>query len=48
LKSGRRICQIVFALMDKPALRPYAGKYQGQRRAVGSRIFQDADGAAGK
>jgi dCTP deaminase len=48
LKSGRRICQIVFALMDKPALRPYAGKYQGQRRAVGSRIFQDEDGAAGK
>jgi dCTP deaminase len=44
LKSGRRICQIVFAFMDKPAARPYSGKYQGQKRAVGSRIFQDADG----
>jgi len=43
LTSGRRICQIVFARMDGPASRPYAGKYQGQRAAVGSRVFQDLD-----
>lgn len=44
LVSGRRICQIVFARMDGPASRPYAGKYQNQRDAVGSRVFQDPDG----
>jgi dCTP deaminase len=43
LTSGRRICQIVFARMDGPASAPYAGKYQGQRNPVGSRIFQDED-----
>lgn len=46
LASGRRICQIVFALMDRPTKRPYAGKYQGQKRTVGSRIFQDGEGVA--
>ncbi len=45
LSAGRRICQIVFALMDRCTNNPYAGKYQGQRRTVGSRIFQDGDGA---
>ncbi len=44
LTSGRRICQIVFAFMDKPTRTPYAGKYQGQRGTVGSRIFRDAEG----
>ncbi len=43
LASGRRICQIVFAMMDRPAGRPYGGKYQGQRDAVGSRVWQDRD-----
>jgi dCTP deaminase len=43
LAAGRRICQIVFARMDAPASRPYAGKYQNQRDAVGSRVFQDPD-----
>ena len=43
LESGRRICQIVFAFMDKCTRKPYAGKYQGQARTVGSRIFQDGD-----
>ena len=43
LESGRRICQIVFAFMDKSTKRPYAGKYQGQRRTVGSRIALDPD-----
>jgi dCTP deaminase len=43
LASGRRICQIVFAQMDKPTRTPYAGKYQGQRGTVGSRISSDSD-----
>jgi dCTP deaminase len=43
LSSGRRICQIVFAFMDKATRTPYAGKYQGQRGTVGSRIFKDSD-----
>ncbi|HET6485046.1 MAG TPA: dCTP deaminase [Spirochaetia bacterium] len=46
LACGRRICQIVFALMDQPAGRPYAGKYQGQRGTVGSRIDRDTEGSA--
>ena len=44
LPSGRRICQIVFARMDCPASRPYAGKYLNQREPTGSRVFQDPDG----
>ena len=43
LTSGRRICQLVFAMMDRPAVRPYAGKYQFQQKTTGSRIFQDED-----
>jgi len=45
LQAGRRICQIVFAFMDQFTRRPYAGKYQGQRGTVGSRVFQDRDTA---
>jgi hypothetical protein len=30
--------------MDKATRTPYAGKYQGQRGTVGSRIFKDSDG----
>lgn len=41
LEAGRRICQLVFAQMDLAAARPYRGKYQGQRNAVGSRVFLD-------
>jgi len=41
LDAGRRICQLVFCKMDKPAENPYHGKYQGQKEAVGSRIFLD-------
>jgi len=41
LQSGRRVCQLVFAQMDRAAESPYQGKYQGQRKPVGSRIFQD-------
>lgn len=43
LTAGRRICQLVFAFMDKEAENPYDGKYQGQRRATGSRVFMDTD-----
>jgi dCTP deaminase len=43
LASGRRICQIVFARMDQATRTPYAGKYQGQRGTVGSKIFKDTD-----
>ncbi len=41
LRAGRRVGQMVFARMDKPASRPYRGKYQGQRGATGSRVFLD-------
>ncbi len=41
LKSGRRVGQLVFALMDKNAQHPYRGKYQGQRGATGSRVYMD-------
>lgn len=43
LKAGRRVGQLVFARMDSPALNPYSGKYQGQRGAMGSRVFMDAE-----
>lgn len=43
LEAGRRICQLVFCKMDRPAEKPYLGKYQGQSRAVGSRIFLDEE-----
>jgi len=43
LSAGRRICQIVFAFMDKATQTPYKGKYQGQRGTVGSMIFKDLD-----
>lgn len=41
LQKGRRICQLVFAKMDGPADNPYRGKYQGQNKSVGSRVFLD-------
>ena len=43
LRSGRRICQLVFARMDQPASTPYQGKYQGQRKPMGSRIYLDGE-----
>jgi dCTP deaminase len=43
LKAGRRICQLVFCKMDQAALVPYKGKYQGQRKTTGSRIFKDEE-----
>ena len=43
LEAGRRICQLVFCRMDQTASQPYRGKYQGQMRAVGSRVFKDRE-----
>lgn len=43
LKAGRRVGQLVFALMDDKALNPYSGKYQGQKGATGSRVFMDSE-----
>ena len=43
LISGRRICQLVFALMDEEAINSYDGKYQKQRKATGSRVYKDIE-----
>lgn len=43
LQAGRRICQLVFCKMDRDTPNPYRGKYQGQTRSVGSRVFMDPD-----
>jgi dCTP deaminase len=43
LESDRRICQLVFALMDNKAENPYRGKYQGQKNTVGTRVFKDPE-----
>ena len=43
LTAGVRICQLVFCKMDQAAEFPYRGKYQGQQRSTGSRIFLDPD-----
>ena len=43
LHRGRRICQLVFARLDRSASNPYRGKYQFQSKATGSRIALDRD-----
>ena len=43
LESGRRICQLVFCELDQMAENPYRGKYFGQEKSVGSRIFKDPE-----
>jgi dCTP deaminase len=43
LEAGKRICQLVFCKMDAKAQKPYQGKYQGQNKTVGSRVFMDTD-----
>lgn len=43
LEAGRRICQFVLYLMDKAAAHPYKGKYQGQKRTIGSQIYKDIE-----
>jgi len=44
LHPGMRIAQLVFHRMDKPAARPYAGKYQGAAGVQTSRIDRDWKG----
>ena len=43
LKAGRRVCQLVFCKMDQAAMNPYRGKYQGQTKSVGSRVYDDSE-----
>jgi len=43
LIAGRRVCQLVFAQMDQKSARGYHGKYQGQKNAVGSKIYMDRE-----
>ncbi len=43
LHVGMRICQLVFAQLDKIPERIYSGKYRGQRGVTPSRIELDAD-----
>ena len=43
LITGRRICQLVFCKMDQEAQQPYRGKYYGQHKSVGSRIYLDQE-----
>ena len=43
LTAGRRVCQLVFCKMDEAAETPYNGKYQGQNKTTGSRVFKDKE-----
>jgi len=43
LYKGMRICQLVFARLDKPPRKVYEGKYKGQRGVVPSRIHMDGE-----
>ena len=43
LHAGRRICQIVFAKLDRATAMPYCGKYQHQSGTVGSMAWEDTD-----
>ena len=36
LQAGNSICQIVFFKMDQDVEKPYQGRYQGQKKALGS------------
>lgn len=43
LQAGRRIGQFVICKMTTPADVPYAGKYQGQDKTVGSKVYGDEE-----
>ncbi|HID66372.1 MAG TPA: dCTP deaminase [Aquificaceae bacterium] len=43
LYKGMRICQLVFAKLDKKPEKVYSGKYKGQKGVVPSRIYMDKD-----
>lgn len=44
LKKGQRIGQLVFETLTSTPNNPYAGHYQGQTGATGSRVYQDRKG----
>lgn len=46
LEAGRRVGQLVFAMLDQEAETTYRGKYFGQTGATGSKIYQDCDAFA--
>ncbi|HIC97495.1 MAG TPA: dCTP deaminase [Aquificaceae bacterium] len=43
LYVGMRVCQLVFAKLDRVPRRVYKGKYRGQRGATPSKIEMDGD-----
>ncbi len=43
LYKGLRICQLVFARLDRNPEKVYSGKYKGQRGATASKIYMDRD-----
>ena len=43
LVRDMRICQIIFAELDKPAENPYCGKYQNQSTVTGSMLYKDKE-----
>lgn len=43
IEAGRRICQLVLAYADQVVEHPYRGKYQGQRKTMGSLIHLDTE-----
>ena len=43
LEKGRRICQIVFAKLDRMLTDGYKGKYLGQTSVTGSKVHQDTE-----
>ncbi len=43
LYKGMRICQLVFAKLDRKPSKSYSGKYKGQKGVTPSKIFMDSD-----
>ena len=43
LYKGMRICQLVFAKLDRKPEKVYSGKYKGQRGVTPSKIFMDKE-----
>ncbi len=41
IRKGRRVCQIVFCMMDQEVENAYSGKYQGEESVGESRIYLD-------
>ena len=47
LQAGRRIGQLVFAFVDNATDNPYNGKYQGQTKATGLKVYMDSESEYG-